>query len=81
MTRVSGASHFHGFGRTVAFAKSWVSPKEWDPRERDAHTYGARLPFANTELLWRTKQTSRERDGLDIEFPSGHRSATDSRQG
>ncbi len=29
---------------------------------------GVKIPFANTKLLWRTKQTVREKDKLDRQF-------------
>ena len=35
---------------------------------------GVPIPFANTELLWRTKQTPRERDRLDLQFLARRRS-------
>jgi hypothetical protein len=34
---------------------------------------GVKIPFANTELLWRTKQTVREKDKLDREFLASRR--------
>ncbi len=35
---------------------------------------GVPIPFANTELLLRTKQTPRERDRLDLQFVVQRRS-------
>jgi hypothetical protein len=34
---------------------------------------GVKIPFANTELLWRTKQTDGEKDRLDREFLASRR--------
>ena len=38
---------------------------------------GVQIPFASTELLWRTKQTPREKDRLDLQCLAQRRSATD----
>jgi hypothetical protein len=39
----------------------------------DVTIEGVKIPFANTELLWRTKQTGREKDRLDRQFLASRR--------